>query len=162
MNLTNLNRNTLESIMKKMNTMTLQKTASTCKSLKKQSQSEINKRKKAAIVIKKKYIASKRKKIKEILKTGINVMNEYGPEYPTKINNNLSNEFLIQYNISPREEMTILKELIQYLLESNFESGQMARNRHMNSRVNYVMKTSSKKSEDDLYEMLETYKRFYV
>ena len=82
--------------------------------------------------------------------------------WSSKINNNLSNEFLIQYNISPREEMTILKELIQYLLESNFESGQMARNRHMNSRVNYVMKTSSKKSEDDLYEMLETYKRFYV
>ena len=56
MKLTNLNQNTLETIMKKMNTMSLKQTSKVSKVLKKHSQSEINKRKKAAILIKKQYI----------------------------------------------------------------------------------------------------------
>ena len=157
--------------MKKMNTMTLQQTAKTSQSLRKQSQFEINKRKKAAQVIKKQYIALKKKKIKHILKNGMNVMNEYVyvNRYPNNINNNLSNEFLIQYKnggshkykISNKEETSILKELIQYLLDSTLDP-ERALKRSMNSRVNYVMKTSIENSTNDLREIVYTYKRFYA
>ena len=163
MKLTNLNKNSLETIMKKMNTMTLQQTAKTSKLMNMYSKSEINKRKRATKIIKKMYIDSKRNKIKQILKNGMNVMDEYMALqlFPNNINDDLINEFLVQYPITHRQEILILKELIQYLLINSFEPHRIKK-RTMNMQVNYIMKTSFQKGEGDMHEMLNTNKRFFM
>ena len=165
MQLTNLNKNAFNIILKKMNTMSLQQTSKTSKQLKQNTQIELKKRKNAAKVIQNKYIDLKIKKIKKIkkmLKNGMNIVDEYIAlqTFPNNIKNDLL-EFLVQYPLTYKEEILIIKELIQYLLDITLEP-QKARNRKMKTRINYVMKTPIIKGEYDLQEYEHTYKRFYA
>ena len=69
--LCNLDRNSLNTIMKKMNTMSLQKLSQTSKQYKKSTKSHIKQRKNAVKVIETEYIKRKNKKIRGILRNGI-------------------------------------------------------------------------------------------
>ena len=159
MKLNNLNSNSIETVSKKLNTKTLQSLRKTSKKMKKNTTYELNRRKKAANLIRKKYLEAKRRKIKTVLKNGSNMINEmilHG-YFPNNIKNDLYNN-IKQFSISNRETTLILKELIDYLLDST----QGSRNVTMQDKVNYVMKTSFKKGQLDLNNSISTYRRFFA
>ena len=77
MQLNNLDRNTFNSVLKKMNTLSIQKLKKTSKTYKKKTENEIKKRNKASKLIQEKYKASKKRKLTKIMKNGLNIINEY-------------------------------------------------------------------------------------
>ena len=162
MQLNNLDRNTFNSVLKKMNTLTIKQLKKTSKTYKKKTENEIRKRNKASKVIQKKYKAAKTRKLTKIMKNGMNIINEYiaGEYFPNTISNELTEEYLNQYKLSYREETLILKELIEYLLDITVNP-RGPTNKAIKKRVNYVMNTSLRVGEGNKNEVLGTYKRFY-
>ena len=161
--ISNLNRNSLRTIINKLQPNVLAKVSQTSKSFRtacKPILKSEKKKKTSAVKIQQSYRASQKRKFKKILNMGqveVNLMLAHN-HFPNNIEGDLRNNVIREHKLSHRQETLILKELIQYFIVKYYSPNVI---KHNDKTINYILKTSHNKGLRDLNLIVSEYKRHF-